>query len=115
MSKGKQASEGSVTVSQGNTSEREVQAKTYDEAAVAERMGRLNEAIRQKKEAEKVRADELSKIAARDEDVAVVAKELGLSNADAATRLRQAKGDLNALLRDYIGLPRRTASAAATA
>ena len=115
MSKGKQSSEGSVTVHQGNTSEREVQAKTYDEAAVAERMARLNEGIRQKKEAEKARADELSKIAVSDVDVASVAKELGLSQAEAATRLRQAKGDINALFREYIGLPRKALAAATAA
>lgn len=115
MSKGKQSSEGTVTVHGGSGAEREVQARSYDEAAVAERMNKLNEAIRNKREQDKRIADELAKIVVNPADVDVVAREFGISAQEATNKLRQQKGgpDLNALLREYVGLPRKKVAAAA--
>ncbi len=105
MSRGKQASEGAVTLNQnGGATDREVQAKKYDEVAVAERMSRLNEDIRQRKENDKARADELAKIPVRAEDVALVAAELGLPTLLATAKLQQCGGDPDRVFRQYIGL-----------
>jgi NACalpha-BTF3-like transcription factor len=74
--------------------EREVTQKKYDQAAVSEKFKKLNEEVAKKKDDEQKREAKLAAVTVKPEDVALVADQLALSNADASRALRMYDGDV---------------------
>ena len=100
----KQAAEGATTAMDRSaaTQEREVEAKSYDAAATADRMSALREKVKAQKEADKQREAKLAEIAVDASDVALLAKEFGWTAVVATKRLREKKGDVRAVLKDAV-------------
>ena len=84
------------------TQDREVKARQYDEKQVAERMTKLNEDVRQKKEAAAKREAELNAVKVEADDIALVAAQCDITPAAAKRKLQQKNGDINAVFKDYI-------------
>ncbi|RNF25840.1 uncharacterized protein Tco025E_01940 [Trypanosoma conorhini] len=92
--------------------EKAVEVRKYDEKAVQERMRKLHADVLQKKLAEKKRMDELAQIPLQEADVLLLMRELGCDRAAAELQLREKKGELVAVLREVVGLPKAKAAAA---
>lgn len=98
-----------TTVGGGGHVEKTTAIRKYDQAAVAERMQQLRAEVAQKKAAEAKRNEELAAVPVETADVAVVAAELNISEDAARRRLQEKKGDLVAVLREAVGLPKAKA------
>lgn len=98
------------------SSEKIVQQPTRqtDDAKNAEKMAQLYQQAAARKEAERKKAEELDKIAVSEEDAELVARELALPSKDAAKRAIRAKqGNIQLVLREYVGLPKKAVATAA--
>jgi hypothetical protein len=90
---------------QEGSEEKEQTKRQIDEAATAELFGRLNSEIEKRNADAKAKAAELAKVEVKDEDIAVLAHELGVSKDVAKVKLQEKKGNLkNALTANlYLG------------
>ena len=86
--------------------EKEQTKRQIDEKATAELFQRLNANLAKKNEDAAKKAAEIAKVQVSEDDVAVLAHELGLSKEAAKTKLQEKKGNLkNALTANlYLGL-----------
>ncbi|KAG5483727.1 hypothetical protein GH5_05570 [Leishmania sp. Ghana 2012 LV757] len=80
--------------------------RTHDLAALQERMKKLHAEVTQQSEAKEQRARELAAVPVADADVQVVAAALAVTPECARSRLQEKSGDVMAVLRDAVGLPK---------
>ncbi|AYU77299.1 hypothetical protein conserved [Leishmania donovani] len=83
--------------------------RTDDLAALQERMKKLHAEVTQQSEAKEQRARELAAVPVADEDVQVVAAALTVTPECARSLLQEKNGDVTAVLRDAVGLPKARA------
>ncbi|KAH8611657.1 hypothetical protein ERJ75_001008100 [Trypanosoma vivax] len=91
-----------------NSTEKAVEVRKYDEKAVQQRMQKLHADVAQRKLAERERMEGLAKIQVSGSDVLLLAKELSWELTVAEQRLREEGGDVVAVMRDAVGLPKAT-------
>ncbi|GET87077.1 hypothetical protein, conserved [Leishmania tarentolae] len=90
-------------------SEKTSKLRTDDLAALQERMKKLHAEVTQQNEAKEQRARELAAVPVVDEDVQVVAAALAMTPECARSLLQEKKGDVTAVLRNAVGLPKARA------
>jgi NACalpha-BTF3-like transcription factor len=88
------------------TSEREVTQRSYDHAAAEARMAKLKENAAKRRAEEKVKEDLIQAVEVNAQDVALISSELCLDSAAAKRRLQERNGDVVAVLREAVGLPK---------
>lgn len=76
-----------------------------------DKINKLWEEVKEKKEAEKKKAAALAAIPVNDEDVILLASSLNISKEEAKTTLQKKKGDVVAALREEVGLPKTSKTA----
>lgn len=96
----------SVMKDVGRQTEKSVVMRTYDQNAVNAQMQKLRSEIAERKLAEQRRAEELAAVEVDPAAVTLVAEELCISKADALSRLQEKKGNMVAVLREAVGLPK---------
>lgn len=96
-------------VSGGDRAEKTSNVRGYDEAAVQKRMADLHAEIAQKKAAEAKREQELAAVEVAAADISLLADQLGVSEAVAARKLKEKSGDVTAVLRETLQLPKSRA------
>lgn len=108
MTRQSDVQESMKTISSG--AEKAVEVRKYDEKAVQERMKKLYANIAQKKMAEKKKMNELAQIKIEEDDVLLLMRELNWEQKTAEHRLREKKGDIVAVMREVVGLPKAKAA-----
>ncbi|CAJ1019591.1 hypothetical protein, conserved [Leishmania lindenbergi] len=83
--------------------------RTDDLPALQERMKKLHAEVTQQTEAKEQRARELAAVPVADVDIQVVAAALAVTPECARCRLQKKNGDVTAMLRDAVGLPKARA------
>lgn len=96
-------------VSGDGQAEKTSKLRTFDQTALQQRMAKLRAEIAQKEEAEAQREKEMASRPVADADVAVVAAALNIAAAAAKRQLQEKNGDVTAVLREAVGLPKTRA------
>jgi flagellar biosynthesis GTPase FlhF len=86
----------------GASEEKEVTARSYDQAAVQERMTKLRDKQKAQKEKERVKENEINQIVVKDDDVAALVAATTWTAPVATRRLRERQGDFAAVLKDIL-------------
>ncbi|CCW65867.1 unnamed protein product [Phytomonas sp. EM1] len=86
--------------------EKVVELRSYDAEAVQVRMAKLRAEVAQKKLAELKKVEELSDVRVDDADVKLFATEMCLREDVARHKLQEKGGDLVAVLREAVNLPK---------
>lgn len=102
MSKQKNEQSAAQVGGSGAGDEKEVTARSYDQAAVQDRMAKLRDKQKVQKEKEKAKENEINQIVVKDEDVAALVAATTWSTPVATRRLRERQGDVNAVLKDIL-------------
>lgn len=109
MSRATDAEQQMTTITEGREPET-AQDVNLDQAS-SDKMNKLWEEVKEKKEAEKKRAAALAAIPVKDEDINLLASSLNISSEEAKATLQKKKGDVVAVLREEVGLPKASKTA----
>lgn len=82
--------------------DKEVNARAYDQNAVADRMAKLREKQKAQKEKERAKENEINQTPVKDEDVELLVKATTWTTQVAARRLKERQGDVAAVMKDIL-------------